>query len=296
MLNKINLQLFAEEDIETDTSVVDEVDVEVAEPQADEDTNSDDVDTEVIEDDTDVETDDTETIDDTDTKPKQSKDVDSAFKKIRNRADEAERKAKELEAQIQRDEQVRSNFAEYGVYSEADISKKYGESHGIHTFEDMQRQVLEDEYKEKGIDPNLINKMIDNHPAVKEAQKLKDNAMIASQYNQLVNDLKDDGLDVVKTPSDVPKAVYDKWNYGKNGLTLSDCYYLSQRKNIESKKISATKQATLNNLNGKKHLKTQGDGTSSASDVSVPNETLTYYMDMGMSKKEATAHYKKLYK
>lgn len=230
-----------------------------------------------------------------DEKPKQSKEIDSAFANARKRAEEAEKRASELEAQRARDEQVRTNFAEYGVYSEAEISKKYGDSHGIHTFEDMQKAVLEEQYAEQGIDPKVISQMIDNHPAIKEAQKIKENTMIANQYNQLLNDLKSDGLDTIKAPTDIPKNVYDKWNYGKSGLTLSDCYYLAERKNIESKKINATKQATLNNLNGKKHLNVQSDGSNTATDTSVPAETLQYFQDMGMNKKEALTYYKKIY-
>ena len=284
-------------DVNVEIDKIDEESVEVVEPQVDEnidtDNNNDDSDLDIESDET------NETIEsgqDTETKPKQSKEVDSAFAEIRRKAELAEKRANDLEAKLAMDAKIRNEFADYGVASEEDISKKYGESHGIHTYEDMQRAVLNEQYREQGIDPDMINKMIEEHPAIKEATKIKENTIISNQFNELVTNLKADGFEnLVNEPADIPETVYKKWNYGKNGLTLEDCFYLDQRKNLISKKSEATRQRTLNNLNGKKHLKVQGDGSNSTNDNSVPNETMQYYLDAGFTKKEAMAHHKKLY-
>lgn len=287
---KIDLQLFSEgADIDTGANVG------VADQQIDsnvEDTNSDDLDTGASDD----SNDDTSAV--ADTKPKQSPEVDSAFAEMRRKAEAAEKKAAELESKRQRDLDIAKKYGSYGVYSEEDISALYGASHGIHTVEDLQRAILNEEYREKGIDPDEINRLIDNHPLILEAKKVKENTIISNHYNALLNELKEDGLaDLVKKPEDIPDAVYKRWNYGNNkgDLSLSDCFYLEQRKQIAAKKVEATKQSTLNNLAGKAHLKVEGDGAADANDVNVPSETLSMYMDMGMSKKEAVAHYKKLY-
>lgn len=63
-----------------------------------------------------------------------------------------------------------------------------------------------------------------------------------------------------------------------------------------AKETAATKQKTLNQIGSKQHLSTEGDGEGDVDSVNVPAETLQMYMDMGMSKKDAVAHYKKLYK
>jgi hypothetical protein len=55
------------------------------------------------------------------------------------------------------------------------------------------------------------------------------------------------------------------------------------------------KQQALNNINSKAHLKTEGDGAGETNDIHMPADTLSMYMDMGMTKKQAFAHYKKLY-
>jgi hypothetical protein len=234
-----------------------------------------------------------------DTKPKQSAEVDSAFADMRRKAEAAEKKATELETKRTRDRDITKKYgAEYGVYSEEDISEKYGASHGIHNVEDLQKAILHQEYAEKGIDPDTINQLIENHPLVQEAKKTKENTVISNQYNSLITELKEDGLgSLVSKPEDIPDAVYQRWDYGNNkgGLSLAECFYLEQRKQIAVKKVEATKQSTLNNLAGKQHLKTEGDGATDANDVSIPSETLQMYMDMGKTKKEAMAHYKKIY-
>lgn len=284
----INLQLFAEgENIVSDTSGTGEV----AGTQTDTNNNTDGVNT-----DTGASVNDGVVAD---TKPKQSPEVDSAFAEMRRKAEAAEKKALEVETKLKRDRDIAKKYgADYGVYSEEDIAEKYGASHGINTVDDLQRAILNAEYQEKGIDPDTINKLIESHPLIQEAKKVKENTVISNQYNALLSDLKEDGLiDIVKDPKDIPDSVYQRWDYGKNkgGLSLSDCFYLEQRKQIAAKKVEATKQSTLNNIAGKQHLKVEGDGATDANDISVPSETLSMYMEMGMSKKEATAHYKKIY-
>lgn len=282
----INLQLFAEGD-DIDSGVSNAPDAEVQNNNDNIDTSAEDLDTGVSDDNSDPAT----------QKPKQSPEADAAFAEIRRKAEAAEKKAAELEAKRQRDLEVAKKYGkDYGVYSEEDISEMYGKSHGIHTVEDLQRAILNEEYKAKGIDPDTINQMIENHPLIQEAKKTKENTEISNQYNKLLSDLKDDGLEgLVKNPEDVPQEVYQRWNFGKSGLSLSDCFYLAQRKQITAKRIEATKQSTLNNLAGKQHLKVEGDGASDANDISIPTETLQYYLDQNMDKKQAMAHYKKIY-
>jgi len=66
------------------------------------------------------------------------------------------------------------------------ISEMYGESHGIHTKAEYDRAVKEQqeetqrqEYREKGIDPDMVNKLINDHPSVKQA-----NEMLAKQQQE----------------------------------------------------------------------------------------------------------------
>ena len=42
-------------------------------------------------------------------------------------------------------------------------------------------------------------------------------------------------------------------------------------------------------------MNTEGDGATTPDDLTIPKDTLDIYMDTGFSKKDAIAHYNKLY-
>lgn len=80
------------------------------------------------------------------------------------------------------------------------------------------------------------------------------------------------------------------------GYSLLDAYESTNRTALIQKKTEAAKQKTLNDLNSKKHLKTEGDGASEAAATTpLSPETLEMYMDSGMNEKQARAFHKKLY-
>jgi len=80
------------------------------------------------------------------------------------------------------------------------------------------------------------------------------------------------------------------------GYSLLDAYESTNRSALLQKKTEAAKQKTLNDLNSKKHLKTEGDGaTEAAATTTLSPETLEMYMDSGMTEKQARAFHKKLY-
>lgn len=90
----------------------------------------------------------------------------------------------------------------------------------------------------------------------------------------------------------------DQETLGKlqRGYTLRDAYESSNRQAIMQKAAAAAKQKTVNELNSKKHLKTEGDGaTEAAASTALAPETLEMYMDSGMTEKQARAFHKKLY-
>ena len=80
------------------------------------------------------------------------------------------------------------------------------------------------------------------------------------------------------------------------GYSLLDAYESTNRQALKQKTVAAVKQKTVNDLNSKKHLKTEGDGaTEAASTTTLDPETLGMYMDSGMTEKQARAFHKKLY-
>jgi hypothetical protein len=81
----------------------------------------------------------------------------------------------------------------------------------------------------------------------------------------------------------------------KKGYTLTDAYASANRAELRQKTTAAAKQKTLNNINSKQHLNTEGDGAGETNDIHIPEDTMQMYLDMGMDKKAAMKYHKKLY-
>lgn len=65
---------------------------------------------------------------------------------------------------------ARKYGAEYGVYSADDIIRTYG-SQGITTVEQFEQAVERQRMIDKGIDPDMVNSMLENNPDVKWARE-----------------------------------------------------------------------------------------------------------------------------
>ena len=197
-----------------------------------------------------------------DTKPKQTPEQDRAYADLRRKAEAAERRALEAEAQHQRDIQIAKKFGQYGVYSDADVAGKYGKSHGIHNVQQLEEALRREEYQAKGIDPDMVKKLVDEHPDLQAAREFKQAAIRAQEDNFLVSSFDELTKEYpeIKGVADVPPDVWRKWKNGSTGLTLPEAYLVVERKNIEARKVEAAKQATLNNIQSKDHVRGNGKG------------------------------------
>lgn len=146
-----------------------------------------------------------------DPKPVQSKDTNSAFAEIRRQKEALETKVKQMDAWV---------------------VENYKESHGISTWDEYQtllaQQKEREMYEEAASDPDkikeIINKSINDHPAVKEAQDVlymqkmqKQIAEFKTEYPDIeVNDIED----LNKLPNSA--QIYDL-NINK-GLSLLQAY------------------------------------------------------------------------
>lgn len=230
------------------------------------------------------------------TKVKQTPDQDHAFAQMRREAEQAKREAQEARQALQQRDQW--------------VAQKFGQSHGITTWDQYQQalafeeqQAKEAAMREQGIDPNLVKQMLQQDP---EFQNLKQIAMNAQQ--QLAQQQGQAQLDsqLKELSSEHPdiKEVNDLFklpNYAdleskvRSGYSLLDAYEAVNRAEIKRKATEAAKQKTLNNLSGKSHLKTEGDGSGDPSDSHIDADTLQMYLDQGMSKADAQKYHKKLY-
>ncbi|MDP4158228.1 MAG: hypothetical protein Q8911_00490 [Bacillota bacterium] len=229
------------------------------------------------------------------TQTKQTPEQNAAFAEMRRKAEAAEKRAMEIEAQRQRDIEIAKKYGQYGIYSDADVAEKYGKSHGLKTVADFEAQLQREEYQAKGIDPDMIKKLVDEHPAIKSAQQAQVAAAKAQMDRFLVdnfNDLTKEFSEIVKA-EDVPADVWRLWRNGESGISLKQAYVAVNYESIASKKAEAAKQATLNNIQGKEHVRGNGKG-SEVDTTTIPDEILEMYkkFNPGKSMDEYKAHYK----
>jgi len=237
----------------------------------------------------------TDTQTEVDTKPKQTPEQDRAYADLRRKAEAAERRAMEVEGQRQRDAQIARKFGQYGVFSDADVAEKYGKSHGIHNVQQFEEALRREEYQAKGIDPDMVKKLVDEHPDLQAAREFKQAAIRAQEDNFLVNSFDELTKEYpeIKGVADVPPDVWRKWKNGSTGLTLPEAYLVVERKNIETRKIEAAKQATLNNIQSKDHVRGNGKGVEGDT-VRIPDDVMEMYkkFNPGKSMDEYKKHYK----
>lgn len=234
-------------------------------------------------------------------KEKQDKATNDAFQEMRKKAEAAEKRAADLETKRKRDIEVARKYgAEYGVYSDDDVASKYGTSHGITTVEQFEQQLEKERLQKSGLPDELITELQESRKERQERkereqldQKEKLDKLLVDSYTELTTAYPD----LVKSPEDISPDVWKAFNAGNSGLTLTEVFRAKNHDAIISKTAAASKQRTLNNINSKKHLSTEGDGgaENSADDVTIDSETMDYYKGMGMTKAQATKHHKKLY-
>lgn len=226
----------------------------------------------------------------------QTLEENAAFAEMRRKTEAAERRAAEIEAQRTRDIEIAKKYGQYGVYSDADVVEKYGQSHGLKTIAEFEEALMREEYQSKGIDPDMIKKLVDEHPAIKQAQQAQEAAAKAQQDRFLVDnfdELTKEFPEIAKA-EDVPADVWRVWRNGESGISLKQAYAAVNYESIASKKAEAAKQATLNNIQGKDHVRGNGKGAEGDT-VRIPDDVLEMYkrFNPGKTMDEYRAHYKK---
>lgn len=244
------------------------------------------------------------------TKPKQSPEQDRAYADLRRKAEAAERRAVELETQRQSDREIAKKFGQYGVYSDADVAEKYGKSHGLSTVAEFEKALQLEEHQDRqealkasGVDPELLNKFVDEHPAMQKAKEQEARALAQEQAAAKVqldhflvesfSELSKEFSEIAK-PEDVPPEVWKVWRNGESGISLKQAYAAVNYESIASRKAEAAKQATLNNIQSKGHIRGNGSGVEGET-VRIPDDVMDMYkrFNPGKSMEEYRAHYKK---
>ena len=215
------------------------------------------------------------------TQTRQTPEQNAAFAEMRRKAEAAERRAADLETQRKRDQEIARKYGkEYGVYSDADVAAQYGKSHGINTVEEFEAALQKEEYKAKGVDPDLINELVANHPDIKAAKAQQGQAAINAEIKELADEYPDLKVKTLADMQALPnfEAIKEK---AYRGMTLLEAYEAVNRAEIRQRAKEEGAQGAIRNIGSKAHLGTEKSGNQvQGKEVEVSAEKMRVWRSM----------------
>lgn len=239
-----------------------------------------------------------------DEKPPMSKDERVAAAKRRRKLEN-----RELERKIREEEQTKAENLINSVISGMRLRDDSGRP--ITTREELDaynaqrdQQIIDEGLDRAGIDRDVIDTVIANHPAIKAAQSVVEKAETemrraqdmtteerGKQQLELIT-----GMDPAVTDMETLRGhesyerVYDRVR--SQGLSISDAFYLENRSAIEKRRVDAAVQQAMNLSRGKGHL--THDASHGGGEVIVPEGVKRGYRNAypGISDTEIQQKYK----
>lgn len=181
---------------------------------------------------------------------------------------------KRVDARIARQfEGITNPYTNQPIRSEADLTA-YRSAFAA----EQQRQQLE----EMGVSREVLDNYIRNHPAMQQAQRVihqqeqqAANDFMAKEFEAMKKEFPDCGLESPQqlNETEAGQRALKMWA-NTPGITLADAYAATHRKEISKKQSAAAKQAAMNEMNSKGHLR-QTKGSNAKGDV--PPEIMKEY-------------------
>lgn len=161
----------------------------------------------------------------------------------------------------------------------------------------QQRIAREKELEEKGIDPAMIDRMIEENPVVMEAKQVIHNSRMMEADAALQRDLAEIGkydpsIKTIQDISELPNFP-EMLERVERGATLIDAYKMVNFDNFMQHTNQAARQQAINQMRGKSHLTSQGKGVDTPNDdVEVPAEIMANWKAEGKTEKQIRELYK----
>ncbi len=195
---------------------------------------------------------------------------DSRFASVRRKAEEDARQRYEAQSQAVNAEVKRL----FGGLKNPETGKPIETlDEYLKVADTQQRMAREQELRTKGIDPRMIDEMIQNSPAIIQANQIMQDNLRNQAAQKLAADIKAvSEIDpTIQSEADIvnletyPQILNLVTNHG---LSLPDAFKLANYESIATRKTEAAKQAAVNQAKGKSHMEQSGAGAA-ASDNSV---------------------------
>lgn len=168
----------------------------------------------------------------------------------------------------------------------------------VRDLNEYEQQYQQDQMRQAGIDPGVLNQMIENNPAVQQAKVMTARMRQEAGQRALEEQIAEIGKidpSVTDFQTLVQHPNFQQFDARvRQGYSLVDAFKLANYDQITGKKAAAAKQQALNSVNGKNHLNpTKSAGTGD--DVVVPEETMAMYRMAfkGWTKQQIVDDYKK---
>lgn len=194
-------------------------------------------------------------------------DMNSIYAKARRRAEEeAEKKYQSRIAELD------NAFAtQFGTYTNPKTGEKITSAMAyLDAVKAQQMAQMEEQLKSNGVDPKLIEDMINNNPKIKQAEEVLEKEKQRALNQQIENDIKElHALDEsINTLADVPVEVLEIVR-NKN-VSLTDAYKLLNYGKWSKAKADAERQSAINQLKGKDHMKPVNGVATDDNMVEIP--------------------------
>ena len=173
---------------------------------------------------------------------------------------------KRVDARIAREfEGILNPYTNQPIRTEADLTA-YRRAFAA----EEQRQQLE----EMGVSKEVLDSYIQNHPAMQQAQQVihqqeqqAANDFMAKEFEAMKKEFPDCGLESPQqlNETEAGRRALQMWANAP-GITLADAYAATHRKELSKKQSAAAKQAAMNEMNSKGHLR-QTKGSNAKGDV-----------------------------
>ena len=173
---------------------------------------------------------------------------------------------KRVDARIAREfEGILNPYTNQPIRTEADLTA-YRSAFAA----EEQRQQLE----EMGVSKEVLDSYIQNHPAMQQAQQVihqqeqqAANDFMAKEFEAMKKEFPDCGLESPQqlNETEAGRRALQMWANAP-GITLADAYAATHRRELSKKQSAAAKQAAMNEMNSKGHLR-QTKGNNAKGDV-----------------------------
>lgn len=131
----------------------------------------------------------------------------------------------------------------------------------------------EAELKEKGVDPSIIERAIEQSPILRQAQAVIEQNNVAEAERQLQSEFSEiQKLDpTIKTFGDIPnmEAITGMVS---SGMSLLNAFKVANFDTLVEKRAAGAKQSAINQMKGKSHMSGVDSLSNESGDVEIPVE------------------------